>query len=130
MPEETKETQGRFAASDEEQFITLEELCGEDPKRDQAKKFLERYGKWILYRTRIPLDMLLRLQKKFMSGKNRDVHNYFVALLEYLLLNPHVDHSQADLLLKADGRVMLEVVGETLGDISALREEVAEEAGE
>ena len=113
------------------EYITLEELCSEDPERDQAEKFLERYGKSIRYRTRVPLDMFLRAQKRYMSGKKKDSEGFFVFLLRYLLLNPRVENDQqARALLKADGRVMLEIIGEAVGDVSDLEQEVDEEAGE
>lgn len=117
--------------SEVKQFVTLEQLCSEDAQRDQAEKYLERYGGWIRYRTRVPLDMLLRAQKRFMSGKKKDNEGFFVFLLRYLLLSPRVDtDEQARALLKADGRVMVEIIGQAVGNVSDMQEEAADEAGE
>jgi len=116
---------------DEKQFVTLEQLCSEDAQRDQAEKYLERYGGWIRYRTRVPLDMLLRAQRRFMGGKKKDNEGFFVFLLRYLLLNPRIEtDEEARALLKADGRVMVEIIGDAVGDVSDMQEEAADEAGE
>ena len=113
------------------EYITLDELCSEDPERDQAEKFLERYGKSIHYRTRVPLDTFLRAQKRFMSGKKKNTEGFFVFLLRYLLLNPRIENDQqARALLKADGRVMLEIIGEAVGDVSDMQEAADDDAGE
>jgi len=118
-------------ASEVKQFVTLEQLCSEDAQRDQAEKYLERYGGWIRYRTRVPLDMLLRAQKRFMGGKKKDNEGFFIYLLRYLLLSPRVDtDEQARSLLKADGRMMVEIIGDAVGNVSDMQEEAADEAGE
>ena len=118
-------------ASEVKQFVTLEQLCSEDAQRDQAEKYLERYGGWIRYRTRVPLDMLLRAQRRFMGGKKKDNEGFFIYLLRYLLLSPRVDtDEQARSLLKADGRMMVEIIGDAVGNVSDMQEEAADEAGE
>jgi hypothetical protein len=116
---------------EEKQFVTLEELCSEDVERDQAETYLERYDAWIRYRTRVPLDMLLKAQSRYKVGrKGGNVEGYFVHLLRYLLINPRVeDDQQARALLKADGGVMLDIINSAV-NISSLRQEAEEEAGE
>ncbi|HIP95658.1 MAG TPA: hypothetical protein EYH32_00400 [Anaerolineae bacterium] len=113
------------------EYVSLEELCEERVGRDIVETFLPRYGKYIKHRARVPLDVLLRAQRRFMSGRRKDVEGFFVFLLRYLLVKPRIeDDRQAKALLKADGRVMLEIIGQAIGNVSDMVEEVEPEAGE
>lgn len=117
-------------SKESKRYVSLEDLCGEVPERDQAETFLPRYDGYVKHRTRVPLDLLLKFQERFMSGKRKDVSGFFAALLQYLLLSPRVDPAQAQLLMKADGRVMLEIVNGAVGDIASMAQESEDEAGE
>ena len=114
------------------EYVTLEDLCGEDPDRDIAETPLERYGgKLIKHRTRVPLNLLIKAQQRYMQGRRRkDMQGYFVHLLKYLLIKPRVEtHEQAQALLHADGKVMLDIIGQAVGNVEQMMEE-ADEAGE
>ena len=112
-------------------YATLEELCGEDAERDRGETYLPRYGKWIAYRRRVALERIVYWQRKYLAGKKKDYGGMMTACLVEVMLEPHVDRSQAHLLMKADGRVMLEIVDEVLGDISEeMEEDVDDEVGD
>ena len=100
------------AVSKPHEYVTMDELCGEDPERDHGETYLPRYGKWIAYRRRVALERIVHWQRKYLGGKRTDRH-------------------RANLLMKADGRVMLEIINEVLGDITEeMEEEVGDEVGE
>lgn len=112
-------------------YATLEELCGEDAVRDRGETYLPRYGKWIAYRRRVSLEKIVRWQKRFLAGKRKDMGGMMKACLVEVMIEPRVDRSQADLLMKADGRVMLEIVNEVMGDITEdMEEDITDEVGE
>jgi len=114
------------------EFVTLEDLCGENIERDQETRPLERYGgKLIRFRTRVPLQTIISAQKRYMSGKHKDSEGFMLALLKYLLINPRVtSQAEVDLLKQADGKLMLEIINTAVGDMSDLQEEAETEAGE
>jgi hypothetical protein len=112
------------------EYVTLEELCEYLPERDVGETHLERYGKWIKYRRRVALERIVYWQRRYM-GKKKDYGGMMTACLVEVMIEPKVDRQQAAVLLKADGRVMLEIVNEVLGDISEdMEEELADEVGE
>ena len=113
-------------------FVTLEELCGEDVERDQETRPLERYGgKLIRFRTRVPLQVIISAQKRYMSGKRKDSEGFMVALLKYLLLEPRVTtKAEVDMLRQADGKLMLDIINTAVGNVSDLQEDAEDEAGE
>jgi hypothetical protein len=118
-------------AEEGKEYVSLEELCDERPDRDIVETFLPRYGKYIKHRARVPLDLLLRAQRRFMSGRRKDVEGFFVFLLRHVLIQPRIENDRhARALLKADGRVMLEIIGQAIGNVGDLAEEVESEAGE
>ena len=126
-----KSADSEGASVSKKKFATLADLCGEVPERDHEETFLPRYEMWIKHRVRVPLDMLLRAQKRFMSGRKKNIEGYFVHMLKYLLLNPRITNDgDAQQLLKADGKVMLDIIGGAIGDVSDLAEEAEFEAGE
>ncbi len=122
----------------DQEFVSLEELCGEDPERDHKVKELPRYSKdskprFIKYRARVPLERLLKLQRKYRMGSPKaDQEGYYAEMLLGLLINPRVpDMAAAKALLKGDGGVLIQIVGEATGAIETEQETaVAEEAGE
>lgn len=114
----------------EKDFATLEELCSEVPERDHKNMYLPRYNKWIRHRLRVPFEKLMYAQKRFMTGKKKDLQGYMVHLLKYIILKPAVDDKTTRLMLKADGKILLDVIGAVLGDISDLAAEMEEEEEE
>ena len=119
------------AASKPHEYVTMDELCSEDPERDHGETYLPRYGKWIAYRRRVALERIVYWQRKYLGGKRKDYGGMMTACLVEVMLTPRVDRHRANLLMKADGRVMLEIVDEVLGDITEeMEEEVGDEVGE
>ena len=117
--------------SDEKRYVTVEELCGEVPERDHADTYLEQYDAWIRHRTRAPLDLVLKLQGRYMSGKRKRTREFFAEMLRYLILKPRIESDQQlQALMKGDAKVLIDIVGQAIGDVGDLREEVEEEAGE
>lgn len=114
------------------EFVLLADLCGEDPVRDHEEVFLKRYGKWIKYRIRIPLTIILQSRKRFKMGSaNEDTEGYFAHLLRYLLLNPQVpSDKEARALLQGDGGVLMSMVNRALQSLSEAEPEATAEAGE
>lgn len=117
------------------QFVTLADLCGEVPERDHKVKVLPRYGKSIKYRARVPLDRLLKLNRKYkMSSENKaDREGYYAELLMGLLIDPRVpDIQTAKALLKGDGGLLMQIVGEATGAVETEEEgeEIKDEVGE
>ena len=125
-------TEGKTAEGNASEFATLADLCGEEVERDQAEKALPRYGgKLIRYRTRIPLQRLLHAQAKFMGGKRKDTEGFILSLLQYLLLVPKVaTKAEVEMLKQADGKVMLEIINEAVGNVADVQEEAEAEVGE
>ena len=113
------------------EYVTMDELCGEDPERDHGETYLPRYKRWIRYRRRVALERIVHWQRRYLTGKRKDYGGMMTACLVEVMLTPRVDRNQAHLLMKADGRVMLEIVNEVLGDITEeMEEEVGDEVGE
>ena len=130
MPEDKQVEQEAEAPKGEHRYVTLEELTTEDSVRDRGETYLPRYGGWIAYRARVPLERIVFWQRRYLGGKKRDMGGMILACLTEVLLEPRVTREQATLLLKADGRVMLEIVNDILGDITEGEEEVLDEVGE
>ncbi len=122
MPDEKKITKKDFA--------TWEDLCSEVPERDHEDMHLPRYNKWIRHRLRVPFEKLMYAQKRFMTGKKKDLQGYMVHLLKYIILEPAVTDKTTRLMFKADGKVLLDVISAVLGDISDLAAEMEEEEEE
>ena len=113
------------------EYITIEELVGEDPERDHLEKELEHYGKKIKYRAKLPLETLLRYQRRFLTGRKKRTGMFIAAILRHVLLVPKInDDRTAALLLKGDGGVLMDIVNDVIGGMSDELLEGEDESGE
>jgi hypothetical protein len=117
-------------AEEEITFVSVEELCGEEPERDHKNTYLERYSKWIKHRTRAPWTVIAGAQRKHMLGGKRDLEGFYVELFKYLVLEPKLTEVAARALRNADGAVVQQIVNDAIGGSAELVQEASADAGE
>lgn len=117
---------------EERTWASWENLC--EQKDRTVDKFLPKLKVWVRYRDFIALDRLMGIQRKYgmVGGGKRDVTGYMVALLRAVMVHPKIrTEADARAVKKADGRAMLMIIGDVLGEEDesyiALREELGEE---
>lgn len=82
---------------------------------------LEKYGgKTITYRTMIPLDEMIALQMRYKTGKpGADTLGYFVALINYIIIDPPMTPREAQAARKADAGLIFGLIGEVISPSEA-----------
>lgn len=95
----------------DDQILTWEEATNIQTKR----LFLPKFGKYVIYRTMIPLDVMARIQAQHAGKRFEDVMARYVAILKYVLINPAVKTPEAErALVKADSATFFEVMNDVL----------------
>lgn len=131
MDEQVKAVQADVEEPEEERFATMEDLC-------EGAKFVDKYYPQlqakIRYRNFIPLDRLLQLQAKhnmLTGGRGqRDSKGFLISVLKEVLIVPRIQTPETErALLKGNAAVLLDVLGEVLGQQEESFKAVVEDLG-
>ena len=127
---------GDVIGSEEKQYASLGDLCEAGRFVDKFYPDLGRGGAWVRYNTFIAMDVMLAVQAKYqmMSGtaSKRNSRGFIMDMLKRVLVKPAIRTDEdARLLLKANSRVLLDILGEVLGkDDEAFKTAVEDISGE
>ncbi len=106
----------------EEQFLSW----GEATEIKTKRVYVERYGKYIEYKTMIPLDMLMAIQARYPKKDRLSLQAKTVEILKAVMIMPPVTEESARAVMKADAALITGIIADVLPG----QEEEIEEQGE
>lgn len=83
------------------------------------KLFVPKFGKYVEYRTFVPLDIMASIQARYMTDR-KDYLAYMLAILKYVMVAPTITTPEAERAVsKADSGLVLQIVGDVVNSKEA-----------
>jgi hypothetical protein len=107
----------------EDQFLSW----GEATEIKTKRVFVERYGKYIEYKTMIPLDVVMSIQARHPKKDRASTLAKTIEILKAVMVMPPITDESARAVMKADAALITSIIADVL---PGQEEEIEESAGE